>query len=204
MNRNFLNLLLFFWLCLAGIAVGQNSVLIASGPSPDSGHGFLIPTSDSLMAALFANSDRRPSAFIAPVELPRMAPELALETYQRRSAQQAAALAEYSSTTLIRAELPSTSQRGEYELRRHYTAPHTLVFKALHRGWFCEEQRDHATSSVGSESCAKRRQFADRDHSGKLQVFLQRNQGSRWPSAARLPTKAAQETCWPVQRPHLP
>ncbi len=60
-----------------------------------------------------------------------MAPELALETYQRRSAQQAAALAEYSSTTLIRAELPSTSQRGEYELRRHYTAPHTLVFKAL-------------------------------------------------------------------------
>jgi len=102
MNRNFLNFL-FFWLCLAGIAVGQNSVLIASGPSPDSGHGFLIPTSDSLMAALFANSDRRPSAFIAPVELPRMAPELALETYQRRSAQQAAALAEYSSTTLIRA-----------------------------------------------------------------------------------------------------
>ena len=130
MNRNFLNFL-FFWLCLAGIAVGQNSVLIASGPSPDSGHGFLIPTSDSLMAALFANSDRRPSVFIAPVELPRMAPELALETYQRRSAQQAAALAEYSSTTLIRAELPSTSQRGEYELRRHYTAPHTLVFKAL-------------------------------------------------------------------------
>src|SRR6266700_2898677 len=130
MNRNFLNFL-FFWLCLAGIAVGPNSVLIASGPSPDNGHGFLIPTSDSLTAALFANSDHRPSAFIAPVELPRMAPELSLETYQRRSAQQAAALAEYSSTTLIRAELPSTSQRGEYELRRHYTAPHTLVFKAL-------------------------------------------------------------------------
>src|SRR5205823_10348156 len=123
MNRNFLNFL-FFWLCLAGIAVGQNSVLIASGPSPDNGHGFLIPTSDSLTAALFANSDRRPSAFIAPVELPLMAPELALETYQRSSAQQAAALAEYSSTTLIRAELPSTSQRGEYELRRHYTGHH--------------------------------------------------------------------------------
>src|SRR5438309_11282376 len=83
------------------------------------------------MAALFANSDRRPSALLEPVQLPRMAPELALETYQRRSAQQAAALAEYSSTTLIRAELPETSQRGEYELRRHYTAPHTLVFKAL-------------------------------------------------------------------------
>src|SRR5438094_307639 len=130
MNRNFLNFL-FFWLCLAGIAVGQNSVLIASGPSPDSGHGFLIPTSDSLMAALFANSDRRPSAFIAPVELPRMAPGLALETYERRSAQQAAALAEYSSTTLIRAELPETSQRGEYEVRRHYAAPHSLVFNAL-------------------------------------------------------------------------
>src|SRR5437762_12695842 len=130
MNRNFLNFL-FFWLCLAGIAVGQNSVLIASGPSPDSGHGFLIPTSDSLMAALFANSDRRPSAFIATVEMPRMAPELALETYRRRSAQQAAALAEYSSTTLIRAELPETSQREDSEHRRHDTAPHSLVCKAL-------------------------------------------------------------------------
>src|SRR5204863_10095105 len=99
MNRNFLNFL-FFWLCLAGIAVGQNSVLIASGPSPDSGHGFLIRTSDRLMAALFANSDRRPSAFIALVELPRMALDLALATYQHRRAQQAAALADYSATTL--------------------------------------------------------------------------------------------------------
>jgi hypothetical protein len=129
--KRILSSLLFPWLCLAGIAAGQNSVLIASGPSPDGVHAFVIPSSDSFTAALFANSDRRPSAFIAPVDLPRMAPELALETYHRRSAEQAAALVEYSSMTLIRAELPETSQRGEYELRRHYTAPHTLVFKAL-------------------------------------------------------------------------
>ena len=120
--KRILSIVLFPWLCLTGIAVGQNSVLIASGLSPDSVQGFMVPSSDSLTAALFADSDRRPSAFIAPVELPRMAPELALETYQRRSAQQSAALAEYSSTTVIRAELPSTSQRGEYELRRHYRA----------------------------------------------------------------------------------
>src|SRR5207244_11115329 len=85
-----------------------------------------------------------------------------------------------------------------------HSAPQSCIQNySFNRGWVCEEQRDHATSSVGSESCAKRRQFADRDHSSELQVFLQRDQRSRWPSAARLPTKAAQETCWPVQRPHL-
>src|SRR5213594_1751076 len=149
MNRNFLNFL-FFWLCLAGIAVGQNSVLIASGPSPDGGHGLLVPSSDSFTAVLFASSDRRPSAFIAPVELPRMAPELALETYQRRSAEQAAALAEYSSTTLIRAELPETSQRGNTSFAAITQRPTVWYSKlCVSRGWFCEEQRDHATSSVG-------------------------------------------------------
>ena len=33
---------------------------------------------------------------------------------------------------LICAELPNTSQNGEYELQERYSAPRTLVFKALH------------------------------------------------------------------------
>jgi len=130
MNRIlFIFLLSWFW--LTGIAAGQNPVLIASGPSLDGAPRLLLPSGDGGAVALFAGSDRHPSAFMAPVAVPRMAPDLALETYQRHAEQQAAALAEYSSTTLIRAELPDTSQHGEYELRRHYTAPHTLVFKAL-------------------------------------------------------------------------
>lgn len=135
MKRIF-SIILLVWLCLAGIAAGQDPLLVASGPSAttstlDRPPHLLMPPSESALAALFASPDHHPSAFIAPMTLPRMAPELALETYQRRAAEQVAALAEYSATTLIRAELPDVSQRGEYELRRHYTAPHTLVFKAI-------------------------------------------------------------------------
>ena len=64
----------------------------------------------------------------APVALPRMAPELALQVYHGRTVIQAQQLASYSATTVIRAELPETAQEGEFELQRHYSAPHTLQF----------------------------------------------------------------------------
>lgn len=60
-----------------------------------------------------------------------MAPELALQTFRRRSSMQAEQLASYSTTMLICAQLPNTSQNGEYELQKRYSAPRTLVFKAL-------------------------------------------------------------------------
>jgi hypothetical protein len=60
-----------------------------------------------------------------------MAPELALQVCRGRSVIQAEQLASYSATTLIRAQLPDTSQSGEYEVQRHYLAPRTLQFKAL-------------------------------------------------------------------------
>ena len=63
--------------------------------------------------------------------LPRMSPELALRTYQKRAAWQAAELVSYSARTVVQAELPESSQSGEFELERHYAAPHTLEFKAL-------------------------------------------------------------------------
>ena len=68
----------------------------------------------------------------APVALPRMAPELALQVYHGRSVIQAQQLAAYSAVTVIRAELPDTAQQGEFELQRHFEAPHTLQFTALH------------------------------------------------------------------------
>ena len=67
----------------------------------------------------------------APFTRPRIAPELALDEFSRRSAQQSAILLSYSAETLIRAELPDTLQRGEFEVERHFSAPRSLVFKAL-------------------------------------------------------------------------
>jgi hypothetical protein len=61
-------------------------------------------------------------------ELPVMSPELTLATYQHRIALQAVELATYSAVTVVRAELPDTSQQGEFELQRKFEAPHTLQF----------------------------------------------------------------------------
>jgi len=66
-----------------------------------------------------------------PVALPRMAPKLALQTFERHSSVQAEQLASYSATMLICAQLPNTSQNGEYELQKRYSSPRALVFKAL-------------------------------------------------------------------------
>jgi hypothetical protein len=68
----------------------------------------------------------------ATAQFPVMSPELALSTYQLRSSQQAAALAAYSAVTVVRAELPDTSQQGEFELQRKFEAPHTLQFTPVH------------------------------------------------------------------------
>lgn len=64
-------------------------------------------------------------------EPPRMSPDLALETYEQHLARQGAMLAAYTANTRIEAELPDTSQRGEYELTREYVAPRTLKFTAI-------------------------------------------------------------------------
>jgi hypothetical protein len=70
---------------------------------------------------------------LAPkVLLPVMSPDLALSTYQQRVAQQAKALGGYSAVTVVRAELPETSQQGEYELQRKFEAPHSLQFTPVH------------------------------------------------------------------------
>jgi hypothetical protein len=63
-----------------------------------------------------------------PAVLPRMAPELALESFQQRAAQQLNDPVSYSATTVVEAELPDTSQRGEFHLRRRFIAPKTLLF----------------------------------------------------------------------------
>lgn len=67
----------------------------------------------------------------AGTELPVMAPELALASYEQRAALQSSQLAAYSAVTVIHAELPDTSQQGEFELQRQFNAPRTLLFKPI-------------------------------------------------------------------------
>ena len=79
-----------------------------------------------------AGATTRPAPALAPpLTLPRMSPELALHAYEQRAAWQAAELASYSATTVVRAELHESSQHGEFELERYYTAPRTLAFKVV-------------------------------------------------------------------------
>lgn len=65
---------------------------------------------------------------VSPVILPRMSPDLALQTYMRRAQQQSSLLLGYSDDTFMRADLPDYKQSGEYELKRQYAAPNTLQF----------------------------------------------------------------------------
>lgn len=104
---------------LAGTAVAQGFATVnATLP--------VLPYNSDAASATYV-----PTVIAPPVTLPRMAPELALRAYQQKSALQAAALTEYSSVTLIRATLPESSQSGEFQLQRHYSAPRSLQFKAI-------------------------------------------------------------------------
>src|SRR3954468_1491928 len=60
------------------------------------------------------------SGIVAPA---RLSPDLALATYEREQRDQSSELAGYTATSLIEAELPGSSQRAQFELKRHYAAP---------------------------------------------------------------------------------
>jgi hypothetical protein len=65
--------------------------------------------------------------------LPILAPEVALQTFLRRTAEQNQKLAGYHDQTTVTAELPDTRQKGEYQLERTYTRdPKSLAFSNAH------------------------------------------------------------------------
>jgi len=133
MQRTFLRILcLCFW--LTGLAAAQAPLLVkpvagASLPVSASPFGAGAFDGPASVPVVIPTADSVP--LVAPAVLPRMAPELALQVCRGRSVVQAEQLASYSATTLIRAQLPDTSQSGEYEVQQRYLAPRTLAFKAL-------------------------------------------------------------------------
>jgi hypothetical protein len=83
----------------------------------------------SLPAMWMFAGGRSEVVLVAPrVSVPRMAPELALVTFEQRAARQSSEPISYSATTVIEAELPDTAQHGEFQLRRRFVAPKTLLF----------------------------------------------------------------------------
>lgn len=63
----------------------------------------------------------------------QITPEAALEKMTRRSSEQAERLAGYQSEVFITADLPDTSQHGEFELVRKFTSePRALSYSGVH------------------------------------------------------------------------
>jgi hypothetical protein len=107
---------------------------------------------------------------VYPVVLPRMSPELALETYEQRSREQATKLLAYSDDTVMKAELPDTRQQGEYELKREYSAPNSLQFKVVRfvgDGFvktnvlvrLLQSEVDHVNKQQGSETAISEQNY---------------------------------------------
>lgn len=113
--------------CLAPKAVFAQAMFPAGGVS-------LAPVVDGtlpgnpLVLADNRSAPKLPSASALPV----MSPDLALATYQQRVFQQSYQLSAYSAVTIVRAELPDSSQQGEFELQRKFEAPHSLQFTPVH------------------------------------------------------------------------
>jgi hypothetical protein len=123
--KRFLFICLCYFSAVPGVLQAQVSENASSRSTDDSG---VL----SLIGPDLATSKAAPSAVLTTaVTLPRMAPEFALQVLQGHAQVQSAELAGYSATTVVRAQLPDTAQSGEYELKRSYSAPRTLVFKAL-------------------------------------------------------------------------
>jgi hypothetical protein len=115
---------LLFGMCLPGRSYAQ-ALLSAAGEKP------AVVDSDAVMVTFEPGADRSLPTLNAAPELPVMSAELALANYERRAALQPVQLAAYSATTVIHAELPDSSQQGDFEVERKYSAPHTLLFKPI-------------------------------------------------------------------------
>jgi len=66
-----------------------------------------------------------------PPPLPRMSPDLAMQTYSARARRQLTALGTSTDMTVVEATIPGTGQKGRFELRRSFLAPKSLAYGAV-------------------------------------------------------------------------
>jgi hypothetical protein len=66
-----------------------------------------------------------------PTPRARMSAELALQAYESRMRRQVLELGEYNDVTTIEAELPQAAKKGRFRLKRMFSAPKSLAFKAV-------------------------------------------------------------------------
>lgn len=79
----------------------------------------------------FVSAAPASASLVFSASAPRLSADSALTIYERGLAQQANSLAAYTVTSLVRAELPESAQRAEFELQQHYAAPSSLEFSPL-------------------------------------------------------------------------
>ena len=122
MSQRFLKIVAILLVSFAGSVVGW-AANDNAGHAPDSGDAAEPP-----QLALSANQ-----ALPLPTSnaLPRLAPELALQFVQKHAEWQSQALSAYSDEVEVDAQLPDTSQKGDFRLIREYTSPNGLSFKPL-------------------------------------------------------------------------
>ena len=127
--RSYFAVIAIVLLSLGGTVRGQAASPAALVPEVFSSND--AAAMDNLLDAIVASEDAPPQ-ITTSATLPLMSPEMALQTYQARAAQQATGIASYTATSVIHAELPETKQQGEYEVKRQFSAPKSLLFTALH------------------------------------------------------------------------
>jgi hypothetical protein len=60
-----------------------------------------------------------------------LSPQQALVTYEARAVRQLTTLAAYSDKTTIEAEIPAMGEKGQCSLRRTFSAPQSLIYRAV-------------------------------------------------------------------------
>lgn len=95
------------------------------------GQGYPAFSFSSDNTAATTTSVKEQPRWETPAVPARMPQEMAIQSYLTRARQQMTELESYSDLTVIEAEIPSSKQRGRYELRRTFSAPKSLAFSAV-------------------------------------------------------------------------
>jgi len=92
----------------------------------------LLATNLSIGGGMVYASPRAADVAADPADPSLLQPEVALRTYQQQADLQARTLLHSEDNTVIHAELPATSQKGDFELLRSYSAePRSLHYASI-------------------------------------------------------------------------